>query len=71
MSKRPRLKPYYSVTELAEMAGCHRTTMWRRLSKRGHKFAGGPIALSELRLLLADLWESLELAAILERDRAQ
>jgi hypothetical protein len=43
--------------------------MYYRLAKRGHKFTGAPIALSDLRLLLADLWESLELAAILERDR--
>jgi len=69
VSKRSRLKPYYSVAELAQMAGCCRRTMYYRLAKRGHKFTGAPIALSDLRLLLADLWESLELAAILERDR--
>jgi hypothetical protein len=43
--------------------------MHRKLAKRGYKFTRERIPLSDLRALLSDLWESLELVAILERDR--
>lgn len=65
---RPKLKAYYTVPELAELAGCSRVTMWRRLKARGHEFTGGPIPLSALKRVLADLWESLELAREMRRD---
>ena len=61
-SKRPRLKPYYSVTELAQMAGCCRATMYNRLKKRGYEFKGGAIPLSDIKIILLDLWESREIA---------
>lgn len=67
-TRRTRLKAYYTVPELAELAGCSRSTMWRKLKKRGHEFTGEPIPLSALKKVLADLWESLELAREMARD---
>ena len=64
-----RLKAYYTVPELAELAGCSRVTMWRKLKAKGAIVPGERrIPLSALRLALADLWESLELARELARD---
>ena len=60
-TRRTRLKAYYTVPELAELAGCSRVTMWRRLRARGCVLTGAPVPLSTLKVLLADLWESLDL----------
>lgn len=64
----PRLKAYYTVTELAELAGCDRSTMYRRLKRRGFEFTGTSVPLSALKKVLAELWESLELAREMGRD---
>jgi len=44
------------------MAGCCRATMYNRLKKRGYEFKGGAIPLSDIKIILLDLWESREIA---------
>ena len=61
-TRRTRLKAYYTAPQLAALAARDRATMYRRLKKRGYKFTGTAVPLSSLRVVLADLWESLALA---------
>jgi len=59
-------KSFYSVTELAQLAGCSRRTMYYRLAERGFCFTGRKIPLSDLQTVLSDLWESIKLGGELD-----
>ena len=74
MTKRKRMKRYYRVTELAQMAGISRQAMSRLLQRKGVEFEWvGPklrlVPLSELEEKLSSLFRSDRIAKVYEELR--
>lgn len=53
------VRPWLGVSELAELLGINRRTVWYRLSKVGIKSDGGKVWTSQLRDKMPDAWDAL------------
>lgn len=60
------LKVSYTINELAELAGCHRNTMRKRLRAKGVELDRRRISVRVLKVALIDLWLDLEEARAIE-----